>query len=200
MEANFELVKSIKLCTNAVQRATWKGFHDSAFQCNVMWCYFKEGCCWRKEQENKFHCEASFLCTCMNSVKQRNQPYFICRCSHAIKFIYLLLSSAALHRLHRSVSITLHSYKWKYYSMPSITCSFLQKQIHHFLSSIEATESKETHAVSYTTFLYTTTDAQWCSRRSNLRFHLFDGLLKCGSVSLLNCLLVMHACIHFRTV
>ena len=70
------------------------------------------------------------------------------------------------------------------------TCSFLQKQIHHFLSSMKATESQEAHAICHTSFLYEMTGIQRCTRPVCRFLHLLDGLLKCGSISTLNCLCV----------
>ena len=74
--------------------------------------------------------------------------------------------------------------------MSSITCSFLQKQIHHFLPSMKATECQETHAVCHATFLHETIGIQWYLRPILRPLHLLDGFFKSGNLSLLNSLLV----------
>ena len=74
--------------------------------------------------------------------------------------------------------------------MSSITCSFLQKQIHHILSSMKATECQETHAVCHATFLHETIGIQWYLRPILRPLHLLDGFFKRVNLSLLNSLLM----------
>ena len=98
-------------------------------------------------------------------------------------------STSTVPTQHSSLCIVTNE---KCYSMPFITCSFLQEQVHHFFTSMEATECQETHVVCHTTFLYETTRIQRCARYILRLLHLLNGLFKSRNISILNSLL--HAC------